>query len=252
MIQKMLTHPKKKTTLRELQQLCGFLNFIGKAIVPGRAFTRRLYAHGENTRKPHHHLSVTKEIRLDLELWLRFLENEEVYSRPFFEFDSDLTFTPVEFCTDASRNKLLGCGGICGQDWFILQWNKKFIADNQPSIAYLELYGLTVGILSWLQKYQNKRICVFCDNKSVVAMVNKTTSKCKNCMVLIRIIVMHCLNHNVKLKVAYIESKRNCYADHLSRLRYRQFRQLARKERRIFAKEPTPIPEILHPWKNCG
>ena len=35
---------KKKVMVKTLQQLCGFLNFICKAIFPGRAFTRRMYA----------------------------------------------------------------------------------------------------------------------------------------------------------------------------------------------------------------
>ena len=34
----------KKTTVRKMQQICGFLNFLGRGIVPGRAFTRRLYS----------------------------------------------------------------------------------------------------------------------------------------------------------------------------------------------------------------
>ena len=39
-----LTKKNKKVTVLEVQQLCGTLNFISRAIVPGRAFTRRLYA----------------------------------------------------------------------------------------------------------------------------------------------------------------------------------------------------------------
>ena len=35
---------KRKIQLHELQKLCGFLNFLCRAIVPGRAFTRRHYA----------------------------------------------------------------------------------------------------------------------------------------------------------------------------------------------------------------
>ena len=34
---------KKKTKVKELQQLCGFLNFISKAIFPGRTFTHHMY-----------------------------------------------------------------------------------------------------------------------------------------------------------------------------------------------------------------
>ena len=35
---------KKKAKVRELQSLCGYLNFICKAIFPGRTFLRRMYA----------------------------------------------------------------------------------------------------------------------------------------------------------------------------------------------------------------
>ena len=249
LINRMLNSKRKKTTLRELQQLCGFLNFISKAIVPGRTFTRRLYAQGDGILKPHHHLAIKQEMKQDLRMWLQFLDSSDVYSREFYDFNECATFTQLEFFTDASRNPNLGCGGICGKEWYILQWNKKFICDVNPSIAYLELYGLTIGLISWLKDYRNKRICVFCDNQSVVAMVNKMTSKCKNCMVLIRILMLHCLRYNVKIRVAYVESKKNTYADHLSRLRYKEFRALARKERKYFLGKPTPIPDILHPME---
>ena len=40
-----------KATVKQLQQLCGFLNFPCHAIVPGRAFTRRMYANYSNIVK---------------------------------------------------------------------------------------------------------------------------------------------------------------------------------------------------------
>ena len=35
---------KKKATIKELQLLCGYLNFLAKAIVPGRTFIRKMYS----------------------------------------------------------------------------------------------------------------------------------------------------------------------------------------------------------------
>ena len=35
---------KKKATVKDIQTLCGYLNFLGKAIFPGRMFTCRMYA----------------------------------------------------------------------------------------------------------------------------------------------------------------------------------------------------------------
>ena len=54
-----LDSKNKKVTLLHLQRICGMLNFLGKCIVPGRAFTRRLDAQLEgkvSQLKPHHHL----------------------------------------------------------------------------------------------------------------------------------------------------------------------------------------------------
>ena len=35
---------KKKATVKDLQSLCGILNFLGRVVFPGRTFTRRMYS----------------------------------------------------------------------------------------------------------------------------------------------------------------------------------------------------------------
>ena len=152
MILYVLSKKNKKITLKQLQQVCGYLNFLGNAIVPGRAFTRRLYSYGAGLTKANHHLPVSREIRLDLETWLSFLTtSSSAFCRPFFDFDNETIYDPIQFATDASANPELGMGGVCGTSWFIQQWNENFIVKNQPSINYLELYAVTVGILSWFK-----------------------------------------------------------------------------------------------------
>ena len=44
LIGQVLGKKSKKMTLKQLQRICGFLNFLCRCVVPGRAFTRRLYA----------------------------------------------------------------------------------------------------------------------------------------------------------------------------------------------------------------
>ena len=70
---------KRKTTVQRMQKLCGFLNFLCRCIVPGRAFTRRLYATYSPVMKPYHHINVNKETKQDLFTWLEFLETPDVY-----------------------------------------------------------------------------------------------------------------------------------------------------------------------------
>ena len=68
---------KKKTTVKKLQVLIGYLNFLTKAIVPGRTLTRRIYAKyatlskvgSAKPLKPHHHVNLDQEFRFDCKIW---------------------------------------------------------------------------------------------------------------------------------------------------------------------------------------
>ena len=240
-----LSKRNKKITLRQLQKLCGYLNFLSKAIIPGRVFTRRLYSHGSKLRKPHHHLNVTREIKTDLNIWKQFLMSQEVVARPLFHFNVENDSVDLEFFTDASHNPELGCGAICYDKWFIAQWQDEFVLSKQPSIGYLELYAFVVGVFLWIEQFSNSTVTIFCDNQAVVHMINKTSSKCKQCMILLCMMVLHCMQWNVRLYAKYINTKVNKYADLLSRLKYKQFWQLVRKEKKQINPRPEKIPEIL-------
>ena len=80
---------KCKAAVKELQSLAGFLNFLNQAIVPGRAFTRRMYAKFSGlfavdsrdngvtakrvTLKQHHHIRLDSEFKGDCMVWKEFL-----------------------------------------------------------------------------------------------------------------------------------------------------------------------------------
>ena len=65
---------------------------------------------------------------------------------------------------------------------------------------------------------------------SVVHMINNNSSKCQNCMVLMRILVLQAMIHNVKINAKHVVGETNIYADRLSRLNYKEFRKLARNK----------------------
>ena len=138
-------------------------------------------------------------------------------------------------------------GGYCGNSWFALQWNEQFIRAKEPSIAYLELYAVAVAILNWINRFRNKRVIIFCDNKSVVYMVNSMTSHSMQCMTLIRIIVLQCMLSNVRVFAKHVPGKLNKFSDLLSRREFKKFNDLAVSTNKQFEEEPTPIPEILWP-----
>ena len=142
-----------------------------------------------------------------------------------------------------------GFGAIYGKFWTFSRWEPGFIKNKRPSIAFLELYALCIGIFCWGQDLKKfSRILIHCDNKSVRDMVNHTTSGCENCMILIRMLTLRCIELNLRVFVKYVKSADNGIADSLSRLEFTRFRRLT-KDMKI-NKAPTPLPQELWPVSN--
>ena len=226
MVSFMTNKANKKITLHKLQQLTGFLNFLCKCIVPGRAFVRRLYNLGSNKNLlPHHHIRISAECRLDMEIWQRFLDDPLNYSRPFMDC-FEQTAEDVDMYSDASGCVTKGFGAYCGPQWTASIWDRTWMEQYKPSIEFLELYAVTVAILLWIKQFKNGRILLHCDNDSVCKMINKSSSGCKNCMILLRIIVLECLVHNVHVQAEWVSTGDNGKADALSRMEFDRFREL--------------------------
>ena len=138
-------------------------------------------------------------MREDLAMWMEFITHPSVYSRGFIDFSQYLMATEISMYSDAAKQILLGFGGMCQDSWTFAQWDPDFIRLEDPSIAFLELYALTVTIQLWIHRYRNNRIILFCDNQSMMQMVNNTTSKCSKCMILIRKLVLVSLKENVRI-----------------------------------------------------
>ena len=200
---------------------------------------------GEGALKQYHHISLDSEFRNDCAMWGKFLLHQEEVCRPFIDFDKNsIHAETLGFYTDASKDKELGFGCYFDKEWTYGQCETNFVEEMNPSIAYLELFALCIGIFTWEKKLQNIRISIFCDNQSVVAMVNSNTSKCKNCMYLLRLLTLNNMIFNRKVNVIYIPTKDNYLADDLSRLRINRFLRRAPKGTKT---TPELLPDKLWP-----
>ena len=222
---------KKKATIKEIQILTGNLNFLGKAIVPGCAYTRLMYNKLKttnkvgNTLKQYYHVSVSQDFRDDCAMWLLFLQHalSRILCRPFLDLELESSSSRLDKYSDTSQAENLGFAVVFGEEYVYGQWEKGYIKRYQPSIVYCELYALCVGIFTWSHKLKNVRISIYCDNTSVRDMLNVTSTGCRNCMHLIRLILLDNLISNRKISVIYVKSKQNGRADALSRLEFKQF-----------------------------
>ena len=174
--------------------------------------------------KQHHHVRVKEENRLELMVWKVFLSRPEVFCIPFAECGVILA-SEVNMFSDSSGK--ISFGVIFNDSWMYGKLDKVlFLEHFEPSIEYLELYALTAGVLTWLERFRNRKIFLFCDNISIVHMINNTSAKCKNCMVLLRLVVLETMKCNVRLFAKYVRSEDNRLSDVLSRLDFRHFRNL--------------------------
>ena len=153
----------------------------------------------------------------------------------------------LDWHTDAAKGKKLGFGGTFGAHWFFGQWEDQYIQTYDPSIEYLELYAVTISVLLWAGHIKNRRIVLFCDNQSVVNMVNNTSAKCKNCMRLIRLITSKSLEMNCRIFARWIRGKENTKSDLLSRQKIMAFLKVAKEEGRKTDQYPETLPSIVWP-----
>lgn len=243
----------KKVKVHDLQKLTGQLNFLSKAIVPGRAFTRRMYAK-YNNMKQYHHIRIDAELRADCRVWYQFLLNPRNVSRPFLDFEQHPVSEVLDLTSDASLNSKLGFAGVFKRpgnqgvkrtSWFVQRWPKSFIQSSKCSIEVAELLGACMAITIWAQELQSRRITMWCDNQAVVAMVNNTSSKCKKCMYLIRHMTLLCMQKGIRVFCKYIPTKENRDSDLLSRMKIAQFK--AAQTEGILDAHPVPLHNSLWP-----
>ena len=151
---------RKKALVKELQNITGLLIFLNMAIHPGRAFTRRLYAkfsHIERKRlKPHRHIRLEAEFKEDCKVWIKFLSiGGSMTNRPFIDLHTLEFADTLDFYTDAAKGKDLGFGGVFQHRWLFGQWETGFIERFDPSIEYLELFGVCTAVYTWSKPLRN-------------------------------------------------------------------------------------------------
>ena len=89
---------KKKITLKELQQITGFLNFACQVVVPGRAFLRRLINLSIGLNKPYQHVRINAEAKKDMQSWLAFLS--KFNGKILFDYGPWVTSECIHLFTD--------------------------------------------------------------------------------------------------------------------------------------------------------
>ena len=194
--------------------------------------------------KHYHHVTLDAEFKRDCQMWITFLQDVAAVNRPFVDLSLTLDAEEIKFYSDASKNPLLGFGTIFNNSWTFGCWEDGFIEENDPSIEFLELYALCIGIFTWQEKLTKARLVVFCDNESVKFIVNHMAGGCKNSMNLLRMLTLNYLKYDRRIFVEHIKGTNNFLSDALSRLEFDRFFRLAPK---TIDNYPQRLPEEIWP-----
>ena len=120
MIETFLNKKNHKVTMHQVQRLCGTLNFLCRAIIPGCMFTRRLSAvtagAAGKSLKFHHHVRLNMENLLDLQVWKKFLLYQDVFCRPFMDM-CITTADELDMYSDVAKSWCRGVGAYCKNEW---------------------------------------------------------------------------------------------------------------------------------------
>ncbi len=231
--------PRHKAKVHEIASLAGLLNFLCRAVKPGRAFLDRLYG-AVGGLPQHYHVSITVEVKKDLHMWREFLTNFSG-STPFpskWKWEAD----QLEFYTDSAGS--IGFGVFFEGKWAQGAWPKEFLRQAKPSIALLEFFPIVVGVYLWGDHLKDRRVVFNSDNMAVVNIINTQSSSCPLIMALVRVFVICCLTNNTSFKAKFIRGKSNEIADAISRFQMQRFWRLVGDNADPC---PTPLPPSLWP-----
>ena len=229
-------YQKQSVTLKSIQSCIGFLNFACRCIDMARPFLRRLIDLTKNVSRTHHHVSLTREARKDMDTWLLMLQHfngKALMKDPYWTASNS-----IRLWSDASG---LGFAVIFGSKWAFGRWPPLW--DNYH-ITVKEMYPIALAMQLWGNKFANHRILFMTDNEAVAYCLRKQTSKDPLVMRLIRWMVATAIRHNVCFSAKHIPGHTNVIADLLSRLSVPQAQAMAP----WLASTPEEIPACHLPW----
>ncbi len=160
---------RRSIQLKPLQSLIGSLNFMCRAIAPGRPFCRRLINATCGLTKPHHHLRISPGMRQDLKMWLCFFQSfngVSMFHNNFWSSNEEISlYTVVQVAS--------GFGAYFGGKWTYSSWPEELIMQRiTQDITVLELFPILVAVSIWGQELVNKKLLFRCDNQAVVCIIN--------------------------------------------------------------------------------
>jgi hypothetical protein len=206
---------KRSASLREVQELSGFLQFASQVIPRSRPFIRRIIDFSMKFNGPFQRLHIPSSARADLRWWT-------IFSSPWngIRVLTDQR-DAIDVYTDASGSK--GLGGYSDRSWFSARVPRRFRARD---IQFKEIAAILHAILCWGDAWHGRHVNLHCDNQAVVAWLSSGTCRSIPSMRFVRLIPMMAAALNFTFSIHWIPTSENVFADAASRFQYSRLFQL--------------------------
>ena len=160
----------------------------------------------------------------------------EAWNGTSLSWEFDPKSPDVVVTSEASGN--WGCGAYVGAQWFMYQWPAEVV---QHHTMIKELIPIVMARAIWGKQWPRCTVLAWCDNASVVAVINGGYSWDAIVMHLLRCLFFLSSIYSFQLYARHIPGSHNELADALSRNRLPLFQA----QYPGAAAQPTPIPEAV-------
>ena len=201
---------KKKATKREILSLVGTLQHATKVVRPGRTFVSRMYSTAAKLKKMYFYSRLNTAFWSDLFWWHIFLQLWNGYSI----LRHPALLTPPDFTAQTDASGIWGCAAVLETEWFQWQWPSEWL---NVGIMAKELVPILFTCVTWGNKLRHRSISFQCDNESLVAAINKGSSKDALVMHLLRCLWFFIAHFDISIAATHLPGVLNTTADHLSR-----------------------------------
>ena len=124
--------------------------------------------------------------------------------------------------TDASGNE--GWGAYWSGHWLQARWSS---SQQIMDITWKELYAIVLAVHTWGPSWKRQKILFHCDNKAVVDIWEKGSTRAPQTMALVRLLYFCAAHYNINVCIVHVPGVCNDIADSLSRFQMDRFRKLA-------------------------
>jgi Reverse transcriptase (RNA-dependent DNA polymerase) len=207
---------RRHCSLRDLQQLIGFLQFCSQVIPHSRAFLRRLISFSMTFCSQYSVRYLPAYAQAEIRWW-------RTYALAWNGVRIIIpSYHVLHVFTDASGRK--GIGGIFEDEWFSSRVPRRF---RNRDIQFKEIYAVLQAILRWGHRWKHCHVLFHVDNQVDVHALENDTNRSLHVMSILRLIVMLAAQLEFSYSSSWLSSSENVLADCASRYMYARLFELA-------------------------